>query len=129
MLRNDDWIKNALVTGKRKAEKIIADIPPHSETALLDNAARLSKQANKYSQYCGLVLLCNYQNMIALDFTPGRRNERYEDVKNPVKYCWSDGVAFTHKKFLIAALVYGLRKANLLGSRGELSFHHLEPEH
>jgi hypothetical protein len=66
-------------------------------SALLDNAGVLSQQASKYSKDCGVILLCNYQNMIALDFTNGTGNARWNDLEFPVKYFWSDESTLTHK--------------------------------
>ena len=87
-----------------------------------DNAAIISKQASKYSSQCGLVLLCNYQNSIVLDFTPGPGNTAYNDLTHPVQYLFSTGTGngvLTHKQLLIAALIYGMRKAGVIGANGE----------
>ena len=129
MLRDSDWTSRALVTPTRTAQAILNSIPGDADTALVENAKKLSKQAGKYSSECGLVLLCNYQNMIALDFNTSPGNAPWDDLNYPVKYFWSDGTAFPHKRLLIAALVYGMRKEGLMGANGELSVHHLESEH
>ena len=92
------------------------------KTALVDNATVISQQATKYSSQCGLILLCNYQNAIVLDFTPG--DTAYDDLRNPVQYLFSTATgsgALTHKQLLIAALVYGMRKARVMGPTGERS--------
>ena len=123
-MRESDWTERALITPTRTAKQIIDAIKPGVQTALVDNAAWLSKQGSKYSRECGIVLLCNYQNMVALDFTTSPGNTPWNDLTHPVKFFWSNGVAFTHKKLLIAALVYGLRKAGLMANNGELSFHY-----
>ncbi|OBZ78922.1 hypothetical protein A0H81_01334 [Grifola frondosa] len=117
-LRDSDWTHAALVKPGRTAEQIIKSIPKGVQTALVDNAGILSKQASKYSSRCGLVLLCNYQDMIVLDFSPGAHNVRWNDVTDPVKYFFSDGQRITHKQLLLAALVYGLRKVGVLGANG-----------
>ncbi|KAK0200005.1 hypothetical protein DFS33DRAFT_212261 [Desarmillaria ectypa] len=109
--RDNDWTDFALVRPGRTAQQIVNDIPRGAQTALRDNAGIISKQASKYSSQCGLVVLCNYQNMIVLDFTPGQNNARWNDLTDPVKYFFSNGQAITHKQLLLAALVYGLRKA------------------
>ncbi|KAJ3566408.1 hypothetical protein NP233_g7031 [Leucocoprinus birnbaumii] len=111
-LRESDWT-GALVTADRTAQQIINDIPPGVQTALVDNAGIISKQASKYSSQCGLIVLCNYQNMIVLDFTPG--NTAYNNLTNPVRYLFSSGTHLTHKQLLIAALIYGMRKAGVMG--------------
>jgi hypothetical protein len=94
------------------------------QTALVDNAGIISKQAGKYSAQCGLVVVCNYQNMIVLDFTPGQGNTAYNDLTNPVKYLFSSGNPLAHKQLLIAALIYGMRKAGVMGPNGERSQPH-----
>jgi hypothetical protein len=94
------------------------------QTALVDNAGVISQQASKYSSQCGLVVLCNYQDMIVLDFTPGPGNAAYNDLTNPVRYLFSTGNQLTHKQLLIAALVYGMRKAGVMGANGEQSQSH-----
>ena len=128
-MRDSDWTSLALIRADRSAQDILNNIPRDVQTALVDNASRLSKQAAKYSLDCGLVLLCNYQNMIALDLTTGPGNTKWNNLDHPVKYFYSNGVAFTHKKLLIAALVHGMRKAGLMANNGELSFHHLQSQH
>jgi len=112
-LRDSDWTDKALVTPNRTAQQVIDSIPHGVQTALLDNAAIISKQASKYSAQCGLIIVCNYQNIIVLDFTPG--NTAYNDLTNPVNYLFSSGNPLTHKQLLIAALVYGMRKAGVMG--------------
>ena len=59
------------------------------QTVLVDNAAIISKQASKYSTQCGLIMLCNYQKMIVLDFTPSPGNTAYNDrpQKAPIYGC------------------------------------------
>ena len=129
MLRDDDWTERALVTPTRTAQQVLDAMEPGAQTALVDNASMLSKQAGKYSNECGVVLLCNYQNMIALDFHTSPDNAPWDDLNHPVKYFWSDGTAIPHKRLLIAALVYGMKKVGLMAANGELSLHHLESEH
>ncbi len=124
MLRESDWIDKALITLQRTAQQVIDSIPHGVQTALVDNAAIISKQASKYSTQCGLVVLCNYQKMIVLDFTPGPGNTAYNDLTNPVKYLFSSGNLLTHKQLLIAALIYGMRKASVMGPNGERSQSH-----
>ena len=123
-LRNSDWIDHALVTPQRTAQQIINNIPRGVHTALVDNAGVISKQAGKYSSQCGLVVLCNYQDMIVLDFTPGQGNPVWNDLTNPVRYLFSSGNPLTHKQLLIAALIYGMRKAGVMGQNGEQSRPH-----
>ena len=89
---------------------------------MTDNETKLSKQASKYSDHCGLVILFNYQNMIVLDFTPGPSNACWNNRTSPVRYYFSDGQTMTHKKLLIAALIYGMRKADIMGTSGEVLF-------
>ncbi|KAK0450282.1 uncharacterized protein EV420DRAFT_745836 [Desarmillaria tabescens] len=112
-LRDNDWTEFALVRPNRTAQQIINSIPAGVQTALRDNAAIISKQASKYSSQCGLVVLCNYQNMIVLDFTPGHNNARWNDLTDPVKYYFSNGQTMTHKRLLLATLIYGLRKVGI----------------
>jgi hypothetical protein len=123
-LRDRDWTESALVTPQRTAQQIVNNIPRGVRTALVDNAGVISQQASKYSSQCGLVVLCNYQNMIVLDFTPGPGNTVYNDVTNPVRYLFSTGNQITHKQLLIAALIYGMRKAGVMGANGEQSPSH-----
>ncbi|KIM70077.1 hypothetical protein SCLCIDRAFT_504019 [Scleroderma citrinum Foug A] len=106
------------VMRNRFAKEIILSIPTHRETALLDNAAVISKQASKYSELCALIALCNYQDMIILDFTPN--GAPWNDLTNPVNYLFSSGNPMTHKQLLIAAFVYGMRKAGLMGAYSEI---------
>jgi hypothetical protein len=98
------------------------------KTALVDNAGVISQQASKYSSQCGLVVLCNYQAMIVLDFTPGPGNTAWDDLTHPVQYLFSTGTGtggtLTHKQLLIAALIYGMRKAGVMGTNGEQSQSH-----
>ena len=117
-LRDNDWTHSALVTPQRSAQQIISSIPPGVQTALVDNAGLISKQASKYSSQCGLVVLCNYQDMIILDFTPN--GAHWNDLTSPVKYFFSTGNPMTHKQLLIAAFVYGMRKAGLMGAQSEI---------
>ena len=117
-LRDNDWTHSALVTPQRSAQQIISSIRPGVQTALVDNAGLISKQASKYSSQCGLVVLCNYQDMIILDFTPN--GARWNDLTSPVKYFFSTGNPMTHKQLLIAAFVYGMRKAGLMGAQSEI---------
>ena len=98
-------------------------------TALVDNAGVISQQASKYSSQCGLVVLCNYQNMIVLDFTPGQGNTIYNDRTNPVRYLFSTGNQMTHKQLLISALIYGMRKAGVMAPNGEQSQSHTNLSH
>ena len=91
------------------------------QTALVDNAGVISKQASKYSSQCGLVVLCNYQDIIVLDFTPGQGNTAWNDTTNPVRYLFSSTNVLTHKQLLIAALIYGMRKAGVMQPNGEQS--------
>jgi len=56
--------------------------------------------------------------MIILDFTPN--GARWNDLTSPVKYFFSAGNPMTHKQLLIAAFVYGMRKAGLMGPQGEI---------
>ncbi|OBZ79752.1 hypothetical protein A0H81_01325 [Grifola frondosa] len=114
-LRDSDWTDAALVRPGRTAQQILHGISPGKQTALTHNAATVSKQASKYSSQCGLVVICNYQNMIVLDLKPALHNARWNDITNPVKYFFSDGQTITHKQLLLAALIYGLRKAGLQG--------------
>src|SRR5258708_39768326 len=88
-LRESDWIDKALITPQRTAQQVIDSIPHGMQTALVDNAAIISKQASKYSTQCGLIMLCNYQKMIVLDFTPGPGNTAYNDrpQKAPIYGC------------------------------------------
>jgi len=123
-LRDSDWTDKAIVTPTRTAQQIINNIPRGVQTALVDNAGVTSKQASKYSSQCGLVILCNYQDMIVLDFTPGAGNTAWNDLTNPVRYLFSSGNPLTHKQLLIAALVYGMRKAGVMGPNGEQSQSH-----
>ncbi|OBZ79751.1 hypothetical protein A0H81_01324 [Grifola frondosa] len=116
VLRNCDWTHAALVGPERTAKEIIDNIKQGDLTALKDNAAIISKQGSKYSSQCGLIVLCDYQNMIVLDFTPGANNARWNDLTDPVKYFFSNGKETTHKQLLLAALIYGLRKVGVLGA-------------
>ena len=111
-------ISAALVKPDRTAKNIIDSIPTGVQTALVNNAPVLSKQSGKYSSRCGLVVLCNHQNMIVLDFTPGQGNRAWNDLTNPVQYLFSSGDPLTHKQLLIAALIYGMRKAGVMGANG-----------
>lgn len=124
-----DWTESALVTPHRTAQQIVNSIPRRVRTALVNNAGVISQQASKYSSQCGLVVLCNYQNMIVLDFTPGPGNAVYNDVTNPVRYLFSTGNQLTHKQLLIAALIYGMRKAGVMGANGEQSQSHTNLSH
>ena len=113
---------DALVTPTRTAQQVIDSIPNGVQTALKDNAGVISKQASKYSSQCGLVLLCNYQDIVVLDFTPGPGNTPYDDLTHPVQYLFSTGTGngeLTHKLLLLAALIYGMRKAGVMGADGE----------
>ena len=67
--------------------------------------------------------------MIVLDFTPGPGNAVYNDVTNPVRYLFSTGNQLTHKQLLIAALIYGMRKAGVMGANGEQSQSHTNLSH
>ena len=75
-MRDSDWTELALIRADRSARDILKNLPKEGQTALVDNASKLSKQVSKYGLECSVVLLCNYQNMIALDFTtsPGNTN-------------------------------------------------------
>ena len=101
------------------------------KTALVGNAGVISQQASKYSRQCGLVVVCDYQNMIVLDFTPGPGpgNAAYNDRTNPVQYLFSKGNPMTHKQLLLAALIYGMRKAGVMGANGEQSQSHTNLSH
>ena len=114
-LHNTDWV-DSLVTDGRTAQDIIEDCPRGARTGLSNNASVLAQQSGKYSAQCGLVVLFDYQNMIVLDFTPG--NSPQDDVTNPVRYHFSSGSRMTHKQLLIAALIYGVRKADLMNVTG-----------
>jgi hypothetical protein len=97
------------------------------QTALKDNAAVISKQASKYSSQCGLVLLSNYQDSILLDFTTSPGNTPWNDLTHPVQYLFTTGTGngvLTHKQLLTAALIYGMRKAGVIGPNGEQSRSH-----
>jgi len=94
---------------------------------LKDNAGVISQQAGKYSTQSGIVVLCNYQNMIVLDFHTSPGNTPYDDLTHPVQYLFSTGTGngvLTHKQLLIAALIYGMRKVGLMGANGEKSQSH-----
>jgi len=128
-LRDSDWTERALVTPQRTAQQVINNIPPNTQTALVDNAAIISKQAKKYSTQCGLIVLCNYQDMIVLDFKPGPGpgSQDSNDLTNPVQYFFSSGnpqTGLTHKQLLTAALIHGMRKAGFMGPNGERSQSH-----
>jgi hypothetical protein len=123
-LRESDWIDDALIKPGRTADKIIKDIPPRGKSALLDNAGTIAQQGSKYSTLCGLVVVCNYQNMIVLEFTTGPGNTKWNDITHPVKYLFSSGDPLTHKQLLIVALIYGMRKAGVMGPNGERSQSH-----
>ncbi len=70
------------------SNRIIKDIPKGVQTALLDNAGVISKQASKYSTVRKAIVLCDYRksrtimfwNMIVLDFPALARGKKdYDD--------------------------------------------------
>ena len=66
------------------SNRIIKDIPKGVQTALLDNAGVISKQASKYSTVRKAIVLCDYRksrtimfwNVIVLDFRPWRGEKK-----------------------------------------------------
>ncbi|KAK0440496.1 hypothetical protein EV421DRAFT_1815371 [Armillaria borealis] len=107
-LHDNDWTYSALVRNGRTAKDIVKGLRRDAKTALTGNAVILSQQAVKYSESCPIIVLCNYQNMIVLDFAPGQRP--FHNENNPVQYFFSNGQVISHKALLLAAFLYGLEK-------------------
>jgi len=110
-----DWVNGALVTERRSAQQIIGGMPLGNRTALQGNAGVISQQARKYSDKCPVVVIFNYQHMIVLDFAPA--GEPFNDRTNPVQFHFSSDSSPTHKQLLLATMIHGMKKANVVDKK------------
>lgn len=117
-LRESDWTP-AVVTAQRPASVIIQSIPTGGRTALEHNAGVLSQQAAKYAAICPVVVLFDWRSMVLLDLRPNNQ-ANWNDLTNPVQYMFTNGqtnaggTIWTHRKFLLAAFLHGMRKRGLI---------------
>ena len=117
-IRESDWTP-AVVTATHTANDIINSIPPGGRTALQYNAGVLSQQAAKYAAICPVVVLFDWKSMVLLDLRPNNQ-QNWDDRTNPVQYMFTNGqtsaggTIWTHRKFLLAAFLHGMRKRGLI---------------
>ncbi|KAK0462920.1 uncharacterized protein EV420DRAFT_1639009 [Desarmillaria tabescens] len=125
MLHYEHW--GSILAENRADMKRVLDAKRASiDPLLMRNAQIIGCQVAKYgtsSRSLGVVIIFDYDKIIALDFKPGRHSTVYDNKENPVKFLFCDekGTFWTFRKLLLAVFIYCCRKEGIIGPKGKPS--------